>query len=159
MEFANDARRHTRENSGIRLDRNGRWWHDGVPIEHPKIMEAFNRGLSPTDDGRFRLDFGNDWCFVQVDDAAYHVIDFDVSEQGAWLNLSDRSLERLDPATLSVDDDGVLACRVKRGRAKARFSRDAQVALGEQLVQSGNRLSLKVGQQLIEVPLSVPPMP
>src|SRR5262249_6822997 len=66
MDFANDGRRHTRENSGIRLDRNGRWWHDGVPIEHPKIIDAFNRGLSPTDGGRFRLDFGNDWCFVQV---------------------------------------------------------------------------------------------
>ena len=39
---------HTREQSGIRLDRQLRWWHDDEPVEHPKIIEAFNRGLSPT---------------------------------------------------------------------------------------------------------------
>lgn len=136
---------HTREDSGIRLDREGRWWHDDEPIEHPKIIEAFNVGLQPGDDGRFKLVFGNDWCFVTIEDAAYRVVAVDPTEDGALsIRLTDRSAERLDPATLEVDAEGVLACRVKARRAKARFSRDAQFALGEHLEEDGDQIVLRL---------------
>ena len=52
------ARWHTREDSGIRLDRQFRWWHDGELIEHPNIIEAFNKGVRVGDDGRVTLHFG-----------------------------------------------------------------------------------------------------
>jgi hypothetical protein len=152
-----DGRRHTREDSGIRLDRHGQWWHDGQPIEHPKIIEAFNRGLSPTDDGRFQLQFGNDWCIVEVEDAAYRVLHFALGEQGPSVELSDRTSEPLDVQTLSLDADGVVACQVKGRRAKARFSRDAQFALGERLTQRGEQLVLDLGAKTIPVPLRLRP--
>ena len=148
-----NQRRHTREQSGIRLDRHGRWWHDDQPIEHPKIIEAFNRGLSPDDDGKFRLHFGADWCFVEVEDAAYRVLDFGIAADGPRISLSDRTEARLDVATLSLDADGVVVCQVKGRRAKARFSREAQFALGERLTPVGDRLALQVGSQVIPVPL------
>src|SRR5712692_956565 len=131
-----DGRRHTREDSGIRLDRHGQWWHDGQPIEHPKIIEAFNRGLSPTDEGRFRLQFGNDWCYVEVEDAAYRVLEFAVGEQGPSVELSDRTSEPLDVQTLS---------------------RDAQFALGERLTERGEQLVLDLGSKAIPVPLRLRP--
>ncbi len=144
---------HTREDSGIKLDRRGRWWHDGEPIEHPKIIEAFNTGLAPTDDGRFKLTFGNDWCFVQVEDAAYQVTALDPTEDGQLsVRLSDRTAERLEPATLALDDEGALVCRVKAGRARARFSRDAQFQLGTLLVLEEGAPFLRVGQRLIPLP-------
>ena len=128
------VRWHTREDSGIRLDREGRWWHDGERIEHPKIVEAFNRGLTPEADGRYKLSFGNDWCFVEVEDAAYRVLGLERNAGGPpVLALSDRTHEPLIPETLAVESDQVFSCRVKGGRAKARFSRDAQAALGELL--------------------------
>ena len=136
---------HTREDSGFRLDRDGRWWHDDELIEHPRIIEAFNTGLVPTDDGRFKLVFGWDWCFVEVEDAAYRVGAVDVAESGVGLRLSDRSVEPLDPATLRVEPDGVLSCRVKDGRAKARFTRDAQFQLGSHLDERGGEIFLVVG--------------
>jgi hypothetical protein len=115
-------------------------------VEHPKVIEAFNRGLSPTDDGRFRLDFGNDWCFVTVEDAAYRVLLIDVDEsKGVFLRLSDRQGERLDPDTLFLDEEGVFCCRVKEGRAHARFSREAQAALGEYLEEDDGTVFLHVG--------------
>jgi uncharacterized protein len=157
MGVLSDGRRHTREDSGIRLDRDGQWWHDGQPIEHPKIIEAFNRGLSPTDDGRFRLQFGSDWCYVEVEDAAYRVLQFDVGEQGPSVELSDRTSEPLDLQTLSLDADGVVACQVKGRRAKARFSRDAQFALGERLTQRGEELVLDLVSKTISVPLRLRP--
>ena len=147
------ARWHTREDSGIRLDRQLRWWHDDEPIEHPKIVELFNRGLAPTDDGRFKLTVGADWCFVTVEDAAYQVAVLDAHDAQLWLRLSDRTAEPLDPATLALDPDGVLTAKVKQGRAKARFSRDAQFALGERLTPSGDGVRLDLGGTAVDVPL------
>jgi uncharacterized protein len=135
---------HTREDSGIRLDRDGRWWHDDEPIEHPRLVEAFNTGLVPTDDGRFKLVFGWDWCFVEVEDAAYRVLAVDEGDSGLSLRLSDRTADPLEPSTLVVEPDGVLACKVKNGRAKARFTRDAQFQLGSHLVERGGSIVLVV---------------
>lgn len=138
---------HTREDSGIRLDREGRWWHDDERVEHPKIVEAFNQGLQPTEDGRFKLVFGWDWCFVQVEDAAYRVLGVDALEDGHFLlHLTDRQSEVLDPATLKIEADEVLSCLVKQGRAKARFSRDAQFQLGSHLHEQDGRLVLRAGR-------------
>ncbi len=143
---------HTREDSGIRLDRALRWWHDDEPIEHPKLIEAFNTGLQPTDDGRFRLEVGHDWCFVQVEDAAYAVVALDATDDGALsVRLSDRTAERLDLSTLTVED-GVLHCRVKQGRARARFTRDAQFALGSLVERAPSGPVLKVGSRALQLP-------
>ncbi len=136
---------HTREDSGIRLDREGRWWHDDELVEHSKIIEAFNTGLVPTEDGRFKLQFGWDWCFVEVEDAAYRVTAIDSRPDGVGLRLSDRTAEPLAPESLALDADGVLCCRVKQGRAKARFTRDAQFALGEFLEEENGQLVVRAG--------------
>jgi len=128
---------HTREDSGLVLDRDLNWLHDGERITHPKIIEAFNAGLVPTDDGRFQLRIGNDWAYVTVEGAAYRVNAIDTDESRVYLRLSDRTGEALDPATLRLGEDGVLTARVKGGRAQARFSRDAQYALGQLLVPEG----------------------
>ncbi len=145
---------HTREDSGIRLDRQLRWFHDNEPIDHPKIIEAFNCGLVPTEDGKYRLNFGWDWCLVEVEDSAYGVIAVDERPDGLGLRLTDRTSERLDPESLSVGPDGVLTCRVKGGLAKARFLRDAQFALGELLEERGGTLVLRFAEQLLPTSLS-----
>ncbi len=136
---------HTREDSGIRLDAQLRWWHDDAPIEHPKIIEVFNASLVLDEAGRYQLQVGKDWCYVQVEDAAYAVRTVDLNPDGrVSVRLSDRTAEALDPSTLSLEPDGVLSCRVKQGRAKARFSRDAQYQLGE-LLEEGTDGTLYLG--------------
>jgi uncharacterized protein len=128
---------HTREDSGLVLDRDLNWFHDGERITHPKILEAFNAGLVPTEDGRFQLRIGNDWAYVTVEGAAYRVNVIDTDDTRVHLRLSDRTGEALDPSTLRLGPDGVLTARVKAGRAEARFSREAQFALGQLLVPEG----------------------
>jgi uncharacterized protein len=147
---------HTREDSGIRLDARLRWWHDDEPIVHPRIIELFNSSLVLDDTGRYQLQIGADWCYVQVEDAAYEVRTVDVSpEERVSVRLSDRSAEALDPSTLGVDPEGVVTCRVKGGRARARFSRDAQYQLGELLEQDvQGRLVLRAGQRPLALPES-----
>ena len=146
---------HTREDSGIRLDPTLRWWHDDEPIQHPKIIELFNTSLVLDEAGRYQLRIGQDWCYVQVEGAAYEVRTVDVTpDERISVRLSDRTAEALDTATLFVEPDGVLSCRVKQGRARARFSRDAQYQLGELLEQDeGGQLYLRAGQRRLAVPL------
>ncbi|MCI0570005.1 MAG: DUF1285 domain-containing protein [Myxococcaceae bacterium] len=151
--FLTGKRLHTREDSGLRLDRTLRWWHDDAPIEHPRIIELFNCGLQPTEDGRYVLRVGADWAYVQVEDAAYEVRTVDVSEGDCVsVRLSDRTAELLDVASLAEDTDGVLTCQVKAGRAKARFSRDAQFQLGELLHEEDGRLVLVSGTRREPIP-------
>lgn len=146
---------HTREDSGIRLDATLRWWHDDEPIQHPKIIELFNSSLVLDEAGRYQLRIGNDWCYVQVEGAAYEVRTVDVTpDERVSVRLSDRTAEALDAATLHVDPDGILSCRVKQGRARARFSRDAQYQFGQLLEEdSHGGLVLCAGQR--RLPLSV----
>jgi uncharacterized protein len=148
-----EKRWHTREDSGLVLDRELRWFHDGEPVQHPRIVELFNESLVPTDDGRFQLRVGADWAYVTVEDAAYRVTGLDAAETRVFLRLSDKTGEALEPSTLALDADGVLSVRVKQGRAKARFSRQAQVALGALLEESADGLSLALRGARLRVPL------
>ena len=148
---------HTREDSGLVLDRELNWIHDGERITHPKIIEAFNQGLVPTDDGRFQVRLGNDWAYVTVEGAAYRVNAIDTDDSRVYLRLSDRTGEALDTSTLRLGDDGVLTARVKGGRAEARFSRDAQFALGQLLVPEGNGWVLVLPNARIAIPFAPSP--
>lgn len=149
------VRWHTREDSGLVIDRRGRWFHDGEPIEHPNIVEAFNRGLRVQPDGRVQLHFGHDWAFVQVEQCPFIVVAVDDADERLSIRLSDRTAEWLEPSTLSLDDEAVLVVRVKGGLSCARFSRDAQFQLAERFVQDGQRLSLRVGEALVPLPFEV----
>jgi hypothetical protein len=145
---------HTREDSGLVLDRELRWRHDGELVVHPKIVELFNESLVPAEDGRFQLRVGQDWAYVVVEDAAYLVTGLDTDETRVFLRLSDKTGEALEPATLVLGQDGVLTARVKQGRAKARFSRQAQVALGALLEPSSDGPVLKLPGARLSVPLA-----
>jgi uncharacterized protein len=150
---------HTRERSGISLDREQRWWHDGEPVEHPRIIEAFNKGLKVQDDGRYKLEFGDDWCFVEVQGAAYRVLVLDEAEGDRLsIRLSDRTAEWLDVGSLVLDADGVLTAAVKGGRARARFSREAQFALGERVVSEGGAALVRIGGRSVPLPQAAWPL-
>jgi uncharacterized protein len=144
---------HTREDSGLVLDRNLVWYHDGERITHPRIVEAFNAGLVPTDDGRFQLHIGNDWAYVTVEGPAYAVTGIDAGPRTLGLRLSDRTAEVLEPSTVVLDAEGVLSAGVKGGRARARFSRDAQFALAQLLREEGGKVVLQLAEARLVLPL------
>jgi hypothetical protein len=148
------TRWHTREDSGLRLDKHLTWRHDGGVVDHPRVVEAFNRGVRVEEDGRYTLHLGADWCFIEVEDCAFAAVAVDVSEGNRLsVRLSDRTAEWLDAETLALDDEGVLTVRVKGGRAKARFSRDAQAQLAAFLEEREGGLELVVNGQRWRTPL------
>jgi hypothetical protein len=125
-----------RENSHIRLDREGRFWHEGGLVEHPRVAEAFHHGLGRSPDGRATLKVGHTWCYITVEDTLY-LVRRALCEAGegdlldsCTLWLDDGTEERLAPDGLALNAEGVLYARVKAGREWARLIPEAQLALG-----------------------------
>lgn len=116
--------------SRIVLDENGRFWNDGVPIDHEGMAVAFASWIRiHPDDQRFILTNGYDWTYFTVKDAPFFVRHVETVEGRAVLRLFDGTEEALDPATVEVADDGVLYARVKEGALEARFQPTAQAEM------------------------------
>jgi hypothetical protein len=139
--------------STIRLDAEGRFWHDGARVEHAALEAALHGWIARhPDDGRFILTNGYDWTYFEVDDAPYVVRAVrESADAGAMLlQLSDGTEEALDPSTLGVGAHDALYTRVKGGAYEARFSRHAQLALAPWLDEGAageDGASLRVGDR------------
>jgi hypothetical protein len=147
--------------SSIRLDGEGRFWHEGNLVEHAKLAEAMHGWVSRhPDDGRFILTNGYDWTYFTVDDAAYYVRSVSLEDDGGVrLHLSDGTDEPWDPSASRIGADDALYTQVKRGHERgafeAKFTRYAQAQLAPVLVETGEAgekgaagLGAKVGAKL-----------
>ena len=133
--------------SGLRLDREGRWWHEGEQVRHQGLAEALHRWLVRLDDGRYAVRFDDSrFAYVEVDDAPYVVRTVEISGAGdrlrVYVHLSDGSDEELAYGTRRVGADNALYCSVKE-RFDARFSRQAYYLLGELIEASGAGFALR----------------
>jgi uncharacterized protein len=138
----------TRE-STIRLDAQGRFWHDGAPMQHRRMVEGFHQWIRRhPDNGRYVLSNGYDWTYFAVDDAPYFVRRLRSESDRIVLTLSDGSEEPFDPSTARIGEDDALYAEVKRsapgGPYEAKFTRHAQTSLAPWLVQ-GDVLSVRIG--------------
>jgi hypothetical protein len=123
--------------SSIRLDAEGRFFHDGAPVEHAAMAAAFASWIARhPDDGRFILTNGYDWTYFEVEDAPFFVESFRVTPDGPVLRLFDGTEEPLDATTLRLDAEGRVRLRVKGGAFDAKLTRDAQLALAPFLTET-----------------------
>jgi hypothetical protein len=130
--------------SGIRIDREGRLIHEGEEIAHVGLRQALWRWLDrlPPPESRYvlRLDERR-YAYVEVDDtplvARSARLDGEGASERVLLGLSDGSEEALDPATLTVDDAGVLRCWVRGGKLEARLATSAAATVSELVVDEG----------------------
>jgi hypothetical protein len=140
--------------SGIRIDRDGEFQHEGEPVRHEGLRQALFRWLDRLPDGRYvlRLD-AQRFAYVDVDDTPLVARSARLDGDRVSLGLSDGSEEVLDPATLSVDGLGVMRCRVRGGRLEARLSSSAAVVVGELIEGDLARPVLRLGGQVFPVAL------
>jgi hypothetical protein len=141
--------------SGIRVDREGEFIHEGAPVLHQGLRSALFRWLDRLDDGRYvlRLD-ARRFAYLDVDDTPLVVRAArlspagrdgdDADGEGVVLQLSDGSEERLDPDTLTVDDQGILRCWVRGGRLEARLSTSAAASLADRITETPSGPALLV---------------
>ena len=116
--------------SSIRLDAEGRFFHDKEAFQHPGMARAFATWIARhPDDGRYILNNGYDWSYFEVEDVPFFVERVLPSAAGPVLVLSDGSQEPLDPETLATGEGDRLYVKVKQRAFEARFRQAAQIAL------------------------------
>lgn len=120
--------------SGIRLDGDGRFWHEGGEVTHHGLRAAFWRWLDRNPDGRWvlRLD-DKRFVYLDVDDAPHVVRSARWQGDRAIVRLADDSEEELDYASLRLGVSGQPYCKVKHGRFDARVSTAAWGTLAERI--------------------------
>lgn len=132
--------------SGIRIDRDGEFQHEGAPVRHEGLRQALFRWLDRLADGRYvlRLD-AQRFAYVDVDDTPLVARSARLDGDRVWLGLSDASEEVLDPATLDIDAAGIMRCRAREGRLEARLSSSAAVVVAELIGGDPLRPVLHIG--------------
>jgi hypothetical protein len=134
--------------STIRLDAEGRFFHDAELVTHPRLAAAMHTWIARhPDDGRYILNNGYDWTYFTVDDAPYTVKG--VRRAGEGLPRTTRIAAADDPSA------GALYARVKAaafgGPFEARFTRHAQAGLAPLLVESAGAPAVVVNGKAVPI--------
>lgn len=128
---------------GLTLRRDGSFWHEGGPVTHPRLRAQFLRSVEWSEaDGAFLVRLRHFRGWLDVEDTAWFVVAYDPAS--GEIELTDGTRERLQPATLRVDPDGVLRCGVKRGRWDARFTHRGQAHLLDAIEPREDGLYLRI---------------
>lgn len=133
--------------SSIVLRSDGRFFHDGAPVEHLGMQRAFASWLRRhPDDGRYILSNGYDWTYLTVEGPAYFVRGVSAASGNPELELLDGRSFPLDAKTLRCDAEGCLWLRLPDGE-QARFTGPAQRALEPWLSEQEGRVGLQIAGQ------------
>jgi hypothetical protein len=105
---------------GLRLDRAGRFWHDGVEITHARLRQALLRWLDVREDGRdiVRLDEKR-YAYVDVEDAHLRATSARWDGDRCFVTWDDGAEEELDYAHLIERDDHAIATSARGGVLRA----------------------------------------
>jgi hypothetical protein len=138
--------------SRIRIDREGRFWHEGERVAHPRLEQALASWVDlDGETGRYILRNALDWCFVTVEETPLAVRAVRVTPSGFEVERSDGGSEPLALDTVRVTDDGRVYARVREKRLPARFDRGAAFALLEHAEEQGGAVFLRAGGELFPV--------
>ena len=142
--------------STIRLDSEGRFFHEGALVEHPRLAAGMHSWISRhPDDGRFILTNGYDWTYFTVEDAPFFVRTIRIEASRVVLSLSDGTEEPWDPSKTRSGADGALYAVVKRdvdrGPFEAKFTRHAQAALAPLLIEDAGAPAVTIGGKIVRV--------
>jgi uncharacterized protein len=135
--------RKLREQSGLRLDREGRFWHRGDLLEHARTVAALHRGMHRADDGRWAVRIGPEWGYVDVEDAARFIRRLEMRGETLHAQLADGEWVEIDPATLASGAHDALYARTPEGE-RARLTRAAQLSLADHLREEKGGFALEI---------------
>ena len=143
--------------STIRLDAEGRFFHEGEPVVHPGLAAAMHAWIRRhPDDRRFILSNGYDWTYFTVEDVPFFVRSVHIDDAGGVkLRLSDETDEAWDPATSRIGPRDALYAVVKRGHSQgpfdAKFTRFAQAQLAPALIESEGGPGVRIGGRVVRI--------
>lgn len=120
----------------LRLDAQGRWYHDGQPFTHPRLIALFDRGIDVhPETGEPILRIGDKWCYIRCDDTPFIVRRLRLGPEGLVAELNNGERLPVPADGFEVGANEVVYARLAPNR-RARLSRDAQSALAEWLQEA-----------------------
>lgn len=131
----------------IRLDATGKWTHEGLDFENPKITDLFSRSVGRTEGGTWVLEIGRFTYPITVDDTGFFVERIELGQAPPKLHLSDETTDTLDPTTLAYEPEGRLYCEVKGGEFRARFKKPAYYALADNFGEDDGTIYVEFGDE------------
>lgn len=138
-----------REQSGLRLDKEGRFWHRGGLVEHARTTAVLHQGVHRAPDGRWATRIGKEWGYLDVEDAALWIRRAEPQGKRLRAQLASGGWVELDPATLAAGADDALYARV--GGERARLTRAAQLSLSEHLREDVSGFLLQLGGESFRI--------
>ncbi len=129
---------------GLRLDRAGTLWHQGIAVTHPRLRQALLRWLDVRDsDGRdiIRLD-DKRYAYVEVEDAHLRARSARWDDDRCLILWDDDQEVELDYGSLRQAQDHALYARA-RGRLSGRIAGPAYHAVAERIVEDGPGFALE----------------
>ena len=135
------------ESGKISFRRDGNWYTDDERIDNPRIALLFSKSIQVNPDGTFFLKVGDERAPVSVEDSPYVVRTLEDDGRGGFaMLLNDDTRELLDACALEVGADNALCARVKNGKLRARFLRNAYYHLADRIECDENgRFFLNLG--------------
>lgn len=134
----------------IRRDAEGRWYHEGVLVEHEGVARSFDAWVDRHENGRYVLRNEVNWAFVEIEGPPMFVRRVQVQPEALQLELSGGLVEALKPETLRRDREGRLYCQVRGGRLTAAFGRQAMFDLSPVLEGDEQAVRVRVGTTAFE---------
>jgi hypothetical protein len=138
-----------REQSGLRLDKEGRFWHRGGLVEHARTLAVLHQGIHRAADGRWATRIGKDWAYLDVEDAALWIRRIEAADGRLRAQLASGEWVDLDPATLASGADDALYARVRGERV--RLTRPAQLSLSDHLREDGDGFLLQLADRAFRI--------
>jgi uncharacterized protein len=144
-----------REASGLRLDKDGRFFHRGGLIEHERTLSVLHRGIHRAADGRWATRIGSEWGYLEVEDAAFFVQQIALSGPGLRGELLTGEWEEI--ASLASGADDAIYARIRGERA--RLTRAAQASLSPWLHEEDGAFWLQLGAARMPIGIDKGPEP
>ena len=141
------ARGFSRETK-IRRDKNGRWFEDGILVEHSGMQKAFDSWVARAPDGRLCLKNSIHWVYVEIEGPPVFVRSLRMGEACVYLRLSSGREETLNAESLYLTENGEMYCLVHDQTLEARFDSAPLATLSDLLEQSDEGFVLRLGDNV-----------
>jgi hypothetical protein len=108
-----------RRSVDLRLDFEGRWYHEGEVFEHARLTALFNRGIDAhPETGEPIVHIGDRWCYFTADDTPFIVRRLEATEAGLRAHLNNEESWPVPPEGFEASGDHVYVQLTPTRRAR-----------------------------------------
>lgn len=133
-----------RRSVDLRLDGEGRWYHEGERFTHAGLIAAFDRGVDVhPESGEPILRVGDRWCYIRADDTPLIARRIEHADDGLWLRLN--TGRRVAVPEAGFESAGEHLYVQLDALRRVRLGRAAQARLAEWLEGGDDGIAVAVG--------------